>query len=643
MSLTIGTVINDRYRIDAVLGSGAMGVVYKAWDPRIARYVAVKETALSEKEAKTLGQLNHPNIVVVHDSVEHHTDRYIVMEYVEGMTFEEKLKKEGTLSWQAALPLLKQVLLAASHIHKAKIFHRDLKPGNIMMTTEGAVKITDFGLGKIQEPDNIARSTNAGGTPYYMSPEQVGPKEKFGPVDHRSDIYAIGMTFYEALAGQTPLKSKTTQVEIFDAIRRDSFPSPRKFNANVPRGLAQIIMKAIAQKQRKRFQSAEEMLKAVEKFEEDMREPDKVKPPRFRLLIEIMLGLLSGALILTLVTIFKVPDLPLRMLKWVGLRSPTKIAIATEPPGAEIKIGGKAVGKSPVRSYYVDDDTLVVSLHKPNYFRIDSVMALQRGIDTPLSFTLRPAAMLAITVAPESAHVVIDGDTISIEQRKGLELAVGEHELAITLAGYAPINEKVLLRQGVNARIDTLQREVIAAVVPKGDRKPRHKTPLTPNGPKPASDTSVVKAHVEQGAIKLAINPPSAVYIGDSLAATAATACAFELPLGPATIKVIHSEKHKWLETIVLTAQGAVREIDFTKEYTLQIRAFEAFEALDKRPLSALIFVDGQSTGQLAPYNLPLNFGTHEIEVRMEGYLAQRRSLNVEKNDELEFRLDRVQ
>lgn len=641
--LQIGEIINTRYRIDAVLGAGAMGVVYKAWDPRIKRHVAVKATALSEKEAEILGKLKHPNIVPVYDLVQHHTENYIVMEYVEGATLEDKLRREGAITWEAALPLLNQVLLAAGYAHKAGVIHRDIKPGNIMITPGGEVKVMDFGLGKILDKDKIARSTNAGGTPYYMSPEQVGPEEKFGPVDQHSDVYSIGMTFYETLAGQTPLKSKTTQAEIFDAIRRDNFPPPRKSNANVPHGLAKIIMKAVAQKQRKRFHSAEEMLAAVERFEIEMRIRETGERPRkfrFRLVREIALGLLSVTLILALITIFKVPDLPLRLLKWFELRSPAKVAVFTEPPGAEIKLGGKAVGKSPLRSYYVDEDTLVVSLYKQNYFRIDSVIALQHGAEVSLSFVLKPSAMFAITVVPESASVLIDGDTLSMEQRRGLELPTGEHELFVALAGYVSLSERISLRQGVNTRNDTLRREAIAAVLPEVKPEPRRPLPSRPTSPKPDSGASTVTAPVEKGMIKLTINPASDVYIDNLVAARAATAWEGELPLRAYNFKVVHPQLGKWLETIHLTSRGVSREIDFTKTFMLALRAFDA---VNEKPLTALIYLDGQSTGQLTPYNLPLNFGTREIEVRVEGYKPERRHLNVEKNDEQEFRLERVQ
>jgi hypothetical protein len=502
----------------------------------------------------------------------------------------------------------------------------------------------DFGLAKIQTSASISRSTKTehiGGTLYYLSPEQVEGK----PVDQRSDIYALGMTCYEVLAGYMPLKEKKTTIEILNAIRRDHFPSPTKFNAAVPKELSKIVRKAIEAKPGRRFQSAREMLAEVEKFETEQKkdeDPAIKKRRRVRLVLEIAWGIITVALALTLITIFLVPDLPLRILRWTGIRSSTKVTIQTVPAGAEIKFKGKAAGKSPLRSRLVDVDTLRVSIEESTYFSIDTSIVVKGVTDTTLVLVLQPAAIFAIAVAPESAEVMIDGKIIPPAERGQIELAVGEHDLHIASEGYEAITEKIFLRHGLNPpRLDTLRRKMIAAVLTSASKVRQTKPATEATMEKPVITASTPSGSVTtptpRGILKLTINPPSDVYIGDSLAAKAATQPSFTLPLGTYAIKVVHATLGNWLEDISMTEQGASAKIDFTKKYMIRVLAFD----LNGETLGADIYLDGQPAGQLTPYKLPLNFGHHAIEVRLEGHENQRKEINVEKDDELVFTLKR--
>jgi len=655
--LNIGEIVKERYRIEKVLGEGGMGVVYLGKDIDLERFVAVKEIKSSlpdydkyieriKKEAKVLAKLNHSNIVILYDLIKFQNNWHLVMEYVEGMTLDKKLVQVGALPDQEATPIFKQILAALDHAHQAGIIHRDVKPGNVMIKSDGRVKVMDFGLAKDQTNLSATRSTkteHTGGTLYYLSPEQVESDGKV--VDHRSDIYSLGMTCYEVLAGFMPLKDKKTTVKILNAILRDNFPPPTKFNATVPKELSKIVLKAIALKPEKRFQSAGEMLAEVEKFETGQKkneDPVVVKKRRIRLVFEIIWGIISVALVVTLLTIFFVPDLPLRMLKWVGLRSPTRVAVYTEPASAEIKLGGKSAGESPLLSRFVDVDTLEVSIEKTTYFSIDTSIALKGVPDKALSFTLTPAATFAITVVPESAEIMIDGKIIPPAERRNLELTVGEHNLRIASAGYETIDGKIFLRQGLNApRVDTLKLAMIAASLkptPKDKKKPP---------PKPASEdsmvtapttTSVIEARPRTGILTFTINPPSEVYIGDSLAATAATQPRFTLPLGNCVLKIVHATLGRWLETIAITEQGASRKIDFTKKFTIRVLAFDS----NNERIAAAIYLDNRPADKSTPDQLLLNCGYHQIEVRLEGYDSERKGFNVEKSDKLEFRLERT-
>ena len=273
-SAYIGKVI-DHYRIIERLGIGGMGVVFKAINVNINKLVALKMItpglAMNENfikrfqiEAKALAKLNDFNIVSITDLSRDKDQWFIVMEYVDGDNLFDIIKKEGPYSCKESIPILKQILTAISHAHKARIIHRDIKPNNIMVTKDGVVKITDFGLAKDQNLDSSAVSIASGGTLYYMSPEHV---KGFSFTDHRSDIYSIGMTYYEMITGKVPFQNINSDFDMRERIIRKNFDKPTVFNPNIPPGLEAIVMKSIAKDPGMRYQSAEEMLADVEKFE----------------------------------------------------------------------------------------------------------------------------------------------------------------------------------------------------------------------------------------------------------------------------------------------------------------------------------------------------------------------------------------
>lgn len=217
--------IIDSYRIESMLGHGGMGVVYKAQHIRLEnKKVALKIIAPQlvrsgnfenrfQQEARLLALLKHPNIVDVYDLQYTEDLLYFIMELIEGETLEERLSKEGHLPWRQAIGVLKQVLAALQCAHDAGIIHRDIKPGNIMIDTRGNVKVLDFGLAKwlqplaseetIQEGHGEASSLTilGAGTPKYTSPEQARAVLN---IDHRADIFSVGMTFYQVLTGLLP-------------------------------------------------------------------------------------------------------------------------------------------------------------------------------------------------------------------------------------------------------------------------------------------------------------------------------------------------------------------------------------------------------------------------------------------------------
>ncbi|MCD8189059.1 MAG: Stk1 family PASTA domain-containing Ser/Thr kinase [Clostridiales bacterium] len=272
MDQYIGKMLNDRYEILDVLGVGGMAVVYKAKCHRLNRLVAVKilkpELAADPEirsrfhdESKAVGMMSHPNIVNVFDVNQDGDIDYFVMELVEGITLKQYIKKRGgVLNWREALHFSTQIMQALGHAHSRGIVHRDIKPQNIMVLRDGSVKVADFGIAHIADSQRTMTRETLGSV-HYISPEQAKGSE----VDERSDIYSAGVVLYEMLTGRLPYEGDTPVAVAVQHI--NSIPlAPRELNPDIPRGMEQIIMKAMAQDRELRYPNAEAMLADLEAF-----------------------------------------------------------------------------------------------------------------------------------------------------------------------------------------------------------------------------------------------------------------------------------------------------------------------------------------------------------------------------------------
>ena len=266
----LGIVLEGRYELLDLLGSGGMAVVYRAMDNRLNRYVAVKimrpELAMNEKfrqrfqtESKAIAKLNHPNIVGVFDVS--HTDsiEYIVMELLEGVNLKQYLRDNGPLDVKKALSFSTQIANALSHAHSKGIVHRDIKPQNIIVINDDTVKVADFGIANLQSevPDV---ENEAIGSVHYISPEQA----KGLPVDERSDIYSLGIVMYEMLSGQLPFDGDDDRAIALKHL--SAVPTPlRDIIPSIPDELAAVVMKAMAPSLEERYQKAEDLIADLEK------------------------------------------------------------------------------------------------------------------------------------------------------------------------------------------------------------------------------------------------------------------------------------------------------------------------------------------------------------------------------------------
>lgn len=257
-----------RYQISQVLGVGGMGVVLKAHDTSIERDVALKvlpsHFSQNEKslgrfllEAKSAGKLNHPHAVTIHEIARDGTTHYLVMELVGGGSASEHLQTRGAFSVPDATRMAIEACRGLSAAHRAGLVHRDVKPANLLLTKDGTVKVSDFGLAKRTEADALEMTQEGQlvGTPYFMSPEQCESR----PVDARSDIYSLGATYYSLLTGKNPYEDSGSVVQVMFAHCNASPPDPREVRSHVPPACASIVERSMAAKPEDRYQTADEM------------------------------------------------------------------------------------------------------------------------------------------------------------------------------------------------------------------------------------------------------------------------------------------------------------------------------------------------------------------------------------------------
>ena len=267
----IGRLLDNRYEILEVIGIGGMAIVYKARCHRLNRLVAIKILKDEyckdddfrrrfQAEGQAVAMLGHPNIVAVYDVSTVNDSDYIVMELIEGISLKQYMEKKGVLNWKETLHFAIQISKALEHAHSRGIVHRDIKPHNIMVLKNGSVKVADFGIARLMSQGNTL-TKEALGSVHYISPEQA----KGGRVDDRSDIYSLGTVMYEMMTGRPPYNGESPVAVAIQHINGGA-PMPSTFNPNIPGGMEQIIMKAMAHDPADRYASATAMLYDMDEF-----------------------------------------------------------------------------------------------------------------------------------------------------------------------------------------------------------------------------------------------------------------------------------------------------------------------------------------------------------------------------------------
>ena len=283
MDRYLGKLLDNRYEILEIIGTGGMAIVYKAKDRKLNRMVAVKvlkpelrgDTDLRRRfhaESEAVARLNHPNIINVFDVSTNDENEYFVMELIDGITLKQYMTQRGVLSVKEAIHFTVQILRGLEHAHAKKIVHRDIKPQNIMILRDGTAKVTDFGIARVSDSkDMTTNQANAFGSVHYIAPEQA----RCEATDGRADLYSVGVMLYEMLTGQLPYQGDSAVAVAMQHIRSTPRP-PREINPDIPEALEAITLHAMSGSLETRYATASEMIDDLEAYRKD---PEHFMPP----------------------------------------------------------------------------------------------------------------------------------------------------------------------------------------------------------------------------------------------------------------------------------------------------------------------------------------------------------------------------
>lgn len=677
----IGTEV-DGYRIQAVLGRGGMGTVYRAEDVNLSRTVAIKRINPGQQEreafihrfrseAQALARIDSPHIVGVYALRETDIGLLIVMEYVEGGTLKDPLERQGALMPNQAIPILEQTLEAFDDAHSAGVIHRDIKPENVMLTQDGMVKVTDFGIAKLRQPDSGETVTQGGqgGTLKYMSPEQIS---SIDDVDARSDVYSLGMTAYEMLAGDLPFTETDTDFDIMRKVVEGKIPPPDELNSDIPSGIAQWVVGAIQKEQADRYQSAEEMKEAL--YEADRQSGEKtVTQPDWEVEgdredVDETQTVVPGSEDRTQ-TAMPGDDQPVGVDddpgEPAGPADPGGETVmdpgagrgadgATQPAVPKPEAAEKEPPEAPARAEEAGTET--DETDETNWALIGggvvvALLVLVGGYAafTQLGGSAGATATLSLTTAPAGAMVLVNGDTAGTTPIRSYAMEAGAVQLQVEKEGYNALDTTFTARAGGRISLqnvtlaesesgDTQASDATLAdnteeassddATPSSDppSDPGSTEPAvdqTPSSPEtaepadsapqeaaPSNDASTASTNTGTGAAtgRVEITPePSGTVLVDG--AVQGAGGVITLTEGEHRITCRHP-RYGSVETTVAVSEGETERLSCYFEHEVTVTTQQG-------PYGR-IWVDRSNTGEDTPATLSLGPGTHQIEVRRQ-------------------------
>ncbi len=491
-----------RYEVQREIGEGAMGRVYRCFDPLMKRVIAVKTVKKEfltretreeylrrfRREAQAAGRLSHPSIVSVFDVGED----YFVMEHLEGSTLQVILRDRGQIPVDETVRILTPLADALDYAHRSGIVHRDIKPGNVFVLAEGRPKLMDFGVAHLESSSMTAQG-HFFGSPSYMAPEQVSG----GEVAAAADLFSLAVVAYEMLTGHRPFEGASITAIMYRVVNEDP-PAPRQWDFDLPPVFDDIFKRALSKNPAERYPDAAALVRALEKREfvpapvdlstllEETLSPSEARalaaataggamtpvPPELMAAVETTdlqsaLGLstpaalaphrrtwmLAGAgLAAGLLTLYlargsdPIPPPPSAPLP----SRPGGLRVETDPPGAAVYIDGESAGPSPVALARVRPGVHMVRVAREGYAPAGLTLEVRNGEPLlPLRFVMEPLmAKLRVRSEPEGALVRLDGQPVGTTPLESLDLAPGRHAVRLERRGYTPATTEVEGRWG---------------------------------------------------------------------------------------------------------------------------------------------------------------------------------------------------
>ncbi len=682
MDSLIGKTV-DNYQIIEEVGRGGMGIVYKAIDTSLEKIVALKmiDPALARDEsflkrfrteARALARLENPNIVIVHALRTTDAGVFMVMEYVDAKTVADWIRKNGAFSVEEMINVAKQLLHAIDHAHKVEVIHRDIKPSNILLYDDGRVKVTDFGLAKVIEQRGRHSTVTQGraGTLYYMSPEQIKGMKN---VDYRSDIYSLGMTIYEMLAGRVPFEKTESDFTIQKLIVEGKIPSINKYNPDIPKPLNKIILKSIENDPDKRYQNCREMLGAIEEYEKSqLIEKDTTSPTitKYPFIAAAVLFVAIGAYFLWN-TIISSPDDPTPP-------DMATISVRSEPEGASVFIDNDSVGVTPLHDIELPAGDVPVRINKAGMVMIDTVVSVSRGATSLLSFTLQEIGpivaengndepvhgRMSVNSTPRGASIYLDGQFLGTTPYHNDEVPAGRYRLTLRSDGYETYTETLNIPEarevsvsaslkafgGVHItsdppgadvllngeRVGTTpfdNRELAAGTYDLTLRKEGYQEYSAGISIDPGETRELTRTLPEiKSLLAVLVRPWGSIYInGEKKAEDTGVRYETELPAGIHRVRVEHPRIGIWERDVEVREESPKEiEVDFNRQVNLVITS---------DPVNCEIYINGEPTGEYTPRQIQLPVGKHTIEVKRDEYVLDGDPVTINIEEDMEDRI----